>query len=691
MMTLTGSALYIPLCLLAGAAYATLLYYSNKRHLFSAPIRWTAAIARFVVVSVLSFLLLAPMVKTEKLNEEKPVLVLAMDNSESMLNSPDSAKLKSAIPQAVVQLAEKLNETYTIQLVSFGHDVTNGLSTNFDEDITDYSSLFGEMNNRLVNNRQSTVVVFSDGLVNRGSDPLFATIHAPYRIFTVACGDSTPRDDVFIKSVKTNKVGFTKSELPIEVVVNAEGLAGKRCQLKVTLDGEPTQTKALTITNNHFSLSSLLRFTPDKAGLKKITAEVTPIDREYSPSNNKMVTYVEVMESRRKILLLGAAPHPDLGAIRQIIETEYQFEVDLQLASNTLPAPSDYNLVVFHQLPSTRFPLTSFFNQLDKEGIPSFFIIGTLTSLEAYNNLLPPVTVMGSSGSVNANAQLNPLFSLFQTDPQTDGMLRNLPPLVVPFGEYRTSQAAEVLMNQTINGIATNRPLVVLGNRETARCGVMAGEGIWLQYLTLKMLESNASMYETLILKTLNYLSIRKPKERFSVETEKTIQQYDQALFEATLLNESFETVTNAEVTMDLTDEGQKNYPFKFTKQKSSYMLNAGRLAPGKYQYTATALTEKERHTATGQLVVLPTNLEQQNQTADNNLLRRLATERGGSMLPLTETSLLAQLLSEGNQAKPVVYTQETISDLITLPLVFFLILILAAGEWILRRWGGSY
>lgn len=691
MMTLTGSALYIPLCLLAGAAYATLLYYSNKRHLFSAPIRWAAAIARFVVVTVLSFLLLAPMVKTEKLNEEKPVLVLAMDNSESMVNSPDSAKLKSAIPQAVVQLAEKLNDTYTIQLVSFGHDVTNGLSTNFDEDITDYSRLFGEMNNRLVNNRQSTVVVFSDGLVNRGPDPLFATIHAPYRIFTVACGDSTPRDDVFIKSVKTNKVGFTKSELPIEVVVNAEGLAGKRCQLKVTLDGEPTQTTALTITNNHFSLSSLLRFTPDKAGLKKITAELTPIDHEYSPANNKMVTYVEVMESRRKILLLGAAPHPDLGAIRQIIETEYQFEVDLQLASNTLPTPSDYNLVVFHQLPSARFPLTSFFNQLDKEGIPSFFIIGTLTSLEAYNNLLPPVTIMGSSGSVNANAQLNPLFSLFQTDQQTDGMLRNLPPLVVPFGEYRTSQGAEVLMNQTINGIATNRPLVVLGNRETARCGVMAGEGIWLQYLTLKMLESNASMYETLIIKTLNYLSIRKPKERFSVETEKTIQQYDQALFEATLLNESFETVTNAEVTLDMTDEGQKNYPFKFTKQKSSYMLNAGRLAPGKYQYAATALTEKERLTATGQLVVLPTNLEQQNQTADNNLLRRLATERGGSMLPLSETNLLAQLLSEGNQAKPVVYTQETISDLITLPLVFFLILILAAGEWILRRWGGSY
>jgi hypothetical protein len=71
------------LCLLFGAGVSILTYYKNpiqeaeKR--FHWPV-WLLIILRFLSVSILSFLLLSPVIKTNSKKVEKPIVVIAADN-----------------------------------------------------------------------------------------------------------------------------------------------------------------------------------------------------------------------------------------------------------------------------------------------------------------------------------------------------------------------------------------------------------------------------------------------------------------------------------------------------------------------------------------------------------------------------------------------------------------------------------
>lgn len=690
-MSIATSALYIPICLLAGVLYAAALYIRDRRSDLSRPIRWIAASTRFLVVSLLAFLLLSPMISTERISEERPVLVLAMDKSQSMGSGSDSATVRNKVPALIESISQQLADRYDLQTVSFGSDVTRGIANKFDDAATDFSMLFSNLKSQLVNRRQSTVVVFSDGLINQGTDPVFATSDARFNIFTVACGDSTPVSDLLVRSIKTNKIAFTGSSFPIEVVMNATNLAGGRSNLKVTVEGAPAGKDIIAVNNNKYSHNHYFSFTPTKPGILRITAEATPIAKEFTTANNTMVTYLEVLDSRRKILILGSAPHPDLGALRQILESEKQFETEVVSPPLNLPDPANYNLVVAHQLPSLNYPLTDFFTRTDQLSIPILFIIGNLTNLNAFNNLLPPVTIHGATTFVNASVSLSDDFSLFLLPATPDALWRNLPPLSVPFGNYKVANGSEILMYQIINGLITERPLVVLGSRKGNRAGVITGEGVWQQLLAQRMESPDDNTYATWLLKTLHYLAMREPKQRLTVEVDRTIRQFEAVRFEASLLNKSFEMFNTPELSLLITDEAGKTFPHKFARQQNRYILNAGRFPTGRYSYKATVESDNDPLHANGGFVVLPANLEQQSVTADYSLLRRLAAERGGKMLPLDEADQIIGLLRSSDQGKPILFFEEKITELISLPIIFILIVGLLTGEWVLRRWGGSY
>ena len=77
---------FVLLCLLVGAAYSFALYWQRRRKERQTPKRgvWGTALLRFVTVSCISFLLMAPMVKRQVHTHEKPLVVLLQDVSESV-------------------------------------------------------------------------------------------------------------------------------------------------------------------------------------------------------------------------------------------------------------------------------------------------------------------------------------------------------------------------------------------------------------------------------------------------------------------------------------------------------------------------------------------------------------------------------------------------------------------------------
>ena len=69
-------------CLLLGCLYAWALYSSNKN--LATKLRYGLAALRVFVVSFIAFMIFAPLVKTVSYNPEKPIIVIANDNSISV-------------------------------------------------------------------------------------------------------------------------------------------------------------------------------------------------------------------------------------------------------------------------------------------------------------------------------------------------------------------------------------------------------------------------------------------------------------------------------------------------------------------------------------------------------------------------------------------------------------------------------
>src|ERR1700743_921320 len=96
---------YISFCLLAGLGYAYLLY--QKKSPWNKNVNYFLAGLRFLLVALLAFLLLGPLIKYFKNYTEKPTIVLAIDNSQSIALTATPENL-AALKKNLATLKEKL-------------------------------------------------------------------------------------------------------------------------------------------------------------------------------------------------------------------------------------------------------------------------------------------------------------------------------------------------------------------------------------------------------------------------------------------------------------------------------------------------------------------------------------------------------------------------------------------------------
>jgi hypothetical protein len=78
-------AWFIVFCLLAGAGYAVGMYLRDRKTAEFAP--WlvrTLAVLRGLAVFLIALLLIGPLLKTTQKRTEKPIIIVAQDNSASI-------------------------------------------------------------------------------------------------------------------------------------------------------------------------------------------------------------------------------------------------------------------------------------------------------------------------------------------------------------------------------------------------------------------------------------------------------------------------------------------------------------------------------------------------------------------------------------------------------------------------------
>src|SRR5574344_2466196 len=108
-----------PIVLLSAAASYFLYFYKPKAD-FTKKERYILSSLRFLGIFLIFFLLLSPIISYNRVTKEKPLVVIAQDNSQSLVLTKYASFYRNDYQKQLNALISKLQENYDVKLVSFG-------------------------------------------------------------------------------------------------------------------------------------------------------------------------------------------------------------------------------------------------------------------------------------------------------------------------------------------------------------------------------------------------------------------------------------------------------------------------------------------------------------------------------------------------------------------------------------------
>ena len=697
------SGWWVPACLVLGLLYAWLMYRQPVQ--LAKRARYGLFALRTVVVTLLGLLLVSPLIKSVSYQPQKPVILIAQDNSQSVKLFASPASPKSSPKErtsdslsagegrgeaALAQLKTQLGDGYEVHEFNFDKGLRDGLSNTYNGKQTDISSALHQLNERFVNRNIGALILATDGLYNLGTDPQYEARNIKTSIYTIALGDTTPRRDLLIGNISYNKTAYLGNDFEVEILAEAYQSTGETMRLTVSEDGRQVSSQNVAITSAAFKKVIPLKLNADKKGVRKFRVSIAPVKNELSVQNNTETFYIEVLDARQKILLLYDGPHPDISVIKQAVESNRNFEVKASLTTDFASLNvNDYSLAILYQLSGAGYSKVQ--NILTGK-MPLWLVSGAQADMPAFNRAQKVVTANAGRNDVQeVFAQPMSTFTAFTLSDSTQNKIAKLPPLLAAYGTYEAQPNAAVLLKQKIGSVPTDYPLLAFSDEGGRRTGVLTAEGLWRWQLAEYREYGNHHAMEELFSQGVQYLTANANRERFRVYSSKNVfDEGENVLLNAELYNDALELVNTPDVRIALKNRDSKNYSFLFTRSGQSYQLNAGILPVGEYSYSATVKNGKQQYTANGQLTVKQLNLETRQSTANHRLLKTIAERSGGQMLLPAQINHLAALIRKNENIKTVVYEDKRYSDMISLKWVFALLVILLSTEWFLRKREGE-
>lgn len=692
-LTTVHSLWLAPLCLALGVVLAWLLYRrSDGKAPLPGKLPWVLGAVRALAIALIAFFLLEPMVRILVREVRKPVVVIAHDGSSSLLSAGDTTALRTRYKSALEELASELGESYEVRSFTYGNTTEEGLLFAQDGGLTDIGQVFRTIHDRLSGPDLGAVIIDGDGIYNRGRDPRLDATRLGVPVYAIALGDTTVRPDLLLRAVEHNRISYLGNEFPLLARVEARHLQGGRSRVSVSQGGREIAAHEITITGDPWSTEVPFTIKADKPGLQRYTVAVRAVEGEAVDVNNSREILVEVLDDRQRILLLGAAPHPDLGALRLALGGLEGYTTEIAYAANFTGPVSEYDLIILHQLPSVKQGIAAVLQQAQAAKVPLCFVLGGGMDMNAFNAQGSGVQVSGSRAMyTDAQAALDRDFTYFTIDPDQQRTIERFPPLQVPFGQYELGRSATTLLQQRIGSVRTAYPLVALTQQGERRMATICGEGLWRWRIADLRMNASHAHFDRLVHKLVQFLALKVDRDRFRVEHASEVSTSDAVLFTAELYNAAFEPVNTSEATIVLKDEEGREYPYTFSPSGNTYRLDAGRLPAGHYTWSAHATLDGQRQTDSGELVVTALVAEQLSTVADHGLWADIAVQSGGRMVRPDELGTLPDLVRGERSLVARSYAHASFSDLIGLRWLFFAILALLTTEWVVRRRSGTY
>ncbi|MBS1777971.1 MAG: VWA domain-containing protein [Bacteroidetes bacterium] len=651
------------------------VYRTDKKR--GTPMPWLTAVLRGIVVLLTLLLLLAPPITITKNETEKPVIVFLQDNSASIATA--LGKDTSNYTKTAQQLTERLAGKYKVVTWGFGDNVSTDSPYRFTKPSTDIAAALNRVQEYYGTQNLGAVILASDGKYNQGSNPLYQQLSIQPPVYSIGIGDGSEQKDLRITQAYYNKTASLNSQFEIRADIVATLLKGYNNTLRLSENGQGIGTVPLSINNTNYDRSVSFAVKADKPGLHHYIIDAPAADGETNTTNNRKDIFIEVVDEKKNILIVGSAPHPDINAIKEALSDVETYKVTVHTGGN-LPPLGNYRVIIAHDLPSVIYNYQSQFAASHK---PIWYILGNQTNTAALYNATPATLNVNVAAMHDAYPAFNPSFSIFTTPQNLQAILDKMPPLSVPMGSIQPNGNTDILFKQKDNG----QPLWIL-QQGTTPMALTSGSGIWRWRLYEYKNFNTHNTIDECIRQTVSFLAANSTEKPFYTSLSKYVWSDQEAVYiNAYVLNASNQQINTPDVQLTITDSTGKKQNFSFERNGTSYRLNTGIWPEGNYTYTAQTHYNGTAYSASGSFTITHSSPEQMEGGADYKLLYSIAKKYNGSFLPAQQIASLYDSVVKNEKIKPVIQSNTITVSLVDWRWYFLVILIIAVAEWLLRKY----
>lgn len=681
---------YIILCVLVAVGFAMMQYFRLKQP-WSRTMNRILFLIRTVLVFFLALLLVGPIVKQVQHLFEKPVFVVLIDDSASVKAATDSVtlrKLRQNIAEIRKVLEEKGFETALRNLA--GEEVLS----EFLATTSDIDGALKRVSHRFEDGNLAGVILASDGIYNHGISPLYTRYNFP--VYTIGVGDTVQRPDIAIKNIAYNKIVYQGNKFPLRTEVQVKNLDAQNVTVSLFKRGKLLERKTQKTSRDDLVTFD---FQPEaeEEGIQKLDIRVEVNPEESNTQNNQASVFIEVVKGKKKILMVAAAPHPDIKALREGVEKNpnYEFILHIPGVVDAKPdnlKPENADLVIFHQVPDRQGRTRALFRTFIQSKTPYFVILGQQSDLHELSSQKTPVWFRSTPRDYDeVTPVVNHVFGNFSLSEEIHSIISGYPPVSVPFSNQLAPASAVSLLFQRIGSVSTEKPLLITDASDGRKTAVMFGEGLWRWRLNEYERTEDTEAFDELFGKLIQFLSTSEDKRKFrSYPIQQEFTDTEPVVFESQVYNDIYEPVFGNTIEISIIDDQGEQNGYTYVTSPGNTRYQIGGLKEGVYHYRAKTTINQQVEQVEGEFAVIRHQSELRNLTADFDLLRRLSANTGGKFFLAEESNKLSEVLRQ-TTAESIIHTEETYTSIINLKIVFWLLLLLVSGEWFLRKYHGSY
>lgn len=673
----TQTIFYVAIALIVALSLALFQYlYKSK---LKSNLRYLLATLRTVSIFGILLLLINPKFESETYYNEKPTLVVAVDNSESVSYLKQDENVNKTIE--ALRVNSELNDRFNIQFYSFGQSVNSLDSLNFKErqsNISQALKQFGEV----YANQTAPVILISDGNQTYGSDYSYVAKGIKQSIYPVILGDSTVYSDLSIKQLNVNRYVFLKNKFPIEIIVNYNGNETITTEVKIWSGNSVVFRKPLQFNANKTSAIISTALVANSVGVKTYRVEVVPLSNEKNKVNNTKNFGVEVIDQKTNIALVYDRLHPDLGALKKSIESNEQRSVSIIKPKDYLSKINDFQMVILYQ-PNNNFK--SAIEEIKAQKLNTFIITGATTDYTFLNSSQLKFNSVVTNQTEDYQPSLNRNYGTFIIDNLN---FNNYPPLKSEFGGIEFLVPNDVILFKMVNGINTNQPMLSTFEIDNTKHALLSGEGIWRWRAQAYLNSESFNNFDNFINKLVQFLSSNKKRKRINIDYKSFYNGNDDVIVKAQYFNKSFEFDNTASLSIVLKNKDNNSHrEVPLLLNNGNYTVDLSGITAGLYDFTVKH--NSEAIAASGSFQVLEYNVEQQFLNADVNKLKSVAQNSDGKSYFTTESNRLIKDLLNDNRYVTVQKSTKNSVPLIDWKYLLGIIALSLFVEWFIRKYNG--